>query len=108
MCTKQDMDDFTHPLKQANYICSPRPPTVDGFKKQVMFRCKHLGIKELEIIIGDWLELNIDKMEFDDLEQFEEEVIQVENPILFQYLCDNKPLNDDNAAKDGKLHTESR
>ena len=52
--------------------------------------------------------MNIDKMSFEDLEQFEEEVIQVENPVLFQYLCDNKPLNDDNAMEGAKKHTESK
>mmetsp|Transcript_7039 Transcript_7039/g.6581 ORF Transcript_7039/g.6581 Transcript_7039/m.6581 type:complete len:83 (+) Transcript_7039:214-462(+) len=65
-------------------------------------------MKELEIIIGDWLEMNIDNMEYEDLSQFEEEVIQVENPILFQYLCDGKPLDDSNAIKDGVKHTESK
>ena len=68
----------------------------------------NLGMKELEIIIGDWIDLNIKKMDYKDLDQFEEEVIQVENPVLFQYLCDGKPLNDDNVIKDGKKHTESR
>ena len=107
-CTNQKNEDFTHPLRQANYICNPRPSEVEAFRRQTLFRWKHLGIKELEIIIGDWVEMNIDKMSFEDLEQFEEEVIQVENPVLFQYLCDNKPLNDDNAMEGAKKHTESK
>ena len=65
-------------------------------------------MKELEIIIGDWLDLNLDKMSYEDLDQFEEEVIQVENPVLYSYLCDNKDLNDSNAMKGAKKHTESK
>ena len=65
-------------------------------------------MKELEIIIGDWLEFNIESMTYDDLNQFEEEVIQVENPVLFGYLWNNKDLDDNNAIKNGKKHTESK
>mmetsp|Transcript_11819 Transcript_11819/g.13420 ORF Transcript_11819/g.13420 Transcript_11819/m.13420 type:complete len:111 (-) Transcript_11819:126-458(-) len=85
-CTKKDIEDFTHPLRQANYVCNPRPADLDGFRKQTLYRCRHLGMKELEIIIGDWVEMNLDKMDYKDLDQFEEEVIQVENPVLFSYL----------------------
>ena len=106
--TKDSMEDFTHPLKQANYVWSPRPKDLESFKKQTLFRWKHLGMKELEIIIGDWLDLNIEKMNYEDLDQFEEEVVQVENPVLYSYLCDAKPLNDDNAMEGAKKHTESK
>ena len=106
--SKEEAEDFTHPLKQANYICNPRPKNLEGFKKQTVFRWKHLGMKELEIIIGDWIEMNADKMSYEELAQFEEEVIQVENPILFRYLWNNMELDDTNMVKGGKKHTESK
>ena len=65
-------------------------------------------MKELEIIIGDWVETNIDNLSYEDLEQFEEEVVQVENPILFRYFWNNMDLDDSNAIKGGKKHTESK
>ena len=101
-------EEFTHPLKQANYVCSPRPKDLEGFRKQTLYRWNHLGMKELEILIGDWLDRNIYHMDYDDLNQFEEEVVQVENPVLFSYFCNNKDLNDENVMEGGKKHTESK
>ena len=36
-----------------------------------MYRSSHIGTKELEIILSDWLKLNQDKMEYKDIEEFD-------------------------------------
>ncbi len=37
---------------------SKKPEDIDAFKRQLLYRSKHLGTKELEIVIGDWFILN--------------------------------------------------
>ncbi len=45
-----------------------------------MYRATHIGTKELEIILGDWLSLNIEKLSYEDLEEFDSDVLDIENP----------------------------
>ena len=45
-----------------------------------MYRAVHIGTKELEIVLGDWLSLNIEKMTYAELEEFDSNVLDVENP----------------------------
>ena len=45
-----------------------------------MYRCGHIGTKELEIVLRDWLKLNQDRMSYQELEQFDSDILDVENP----------------------------
>ena len=47
-----------------------------------MYRASHIGTKELEIVLADWLSLNLDEMTYADLEEFDENVLDIENPQL--------------------------
>ena len=61
---------------------STKPAEVEGYKKQVVYRSTHIGTKELEIILGDWLYLNLKNMNYDEVEQFDMDVLDIENPQL--------------------------
>jgi hypothetical protein len=39
----------------------------------------HIGTKELEIVLGDWLSINIDKLSYSDLEEFDANILDIEN-----------------------------
>ena len=45
-----------------------------------MYRCKHIGTKELEILLSDWLILNQNKLSYQDLEEFDTNILDIENP----------------------------
>ena len=47
-----------------------------------MYRASHIGTKELEIVLADWLSLNMDQMSYPDLEEFDQNVLDIENPQL--------------------------
>ena len=45
-----------------------------------MYRSKHIGTKELEIILSDWLTLNKHKLTYQDLEEYDTNILNIENP----------------------------
>ena len=45
-----------------------------------MYRCSYIGTKELEIVLKDWLRINQDKLTYEELEQFDWEIVCMENP----------------------------
>ncbi len=47
-----------------------------------MYRASHIGTKELEIVLADWLSMNMDQMTYNDLEEFDDNVLDIENPQL--------------------------
>ena len=57
-----------------------------------MYRCGHIGTKELEIVLKDWLIMNSSNMTYADLEQFDNEVLDMENPQMQRYLINGDPL----------------
>ena len=61
---------------------SNKPDNVDAFKRQLLYRCSHIGTKELEILLRDYLILHQEKMSYSDVEQFDEEILNMENPML--------------------------
>jgi succinate dehydrogenase flavin-adding protein (antitoxin of CptAB toxin-antitoxin module) len=54
---------------------------------------------ELEIIVGDWITANAEKMTYEELVQFEEEIIDVENPHLNKYLVFGQPPIEEHDSK---------
>ena len=47
-----------------------------------MYRAGHIGTKELEIVLRDYLRLHQDKMSYADVEQFDNEILNIENPQM--------------------------
>ena len=57
-----------------------------------MYRAAHIGTKELEIVLADWLSMNMDNMSYEDLEEFDANVLDIENPQLQRNLMNGDPL----------------
>ena len=69
-------------FRQNRHKYSFKPDEIGGYRRQLTYRCTHIGTKELEIILGDWIQLNLDKLSYQDLEEFDTDILDVENPQL--------------------------
>ena len=58
-----------------------------------------MGLLELEIIVGDFIIENSPKMTYEELMEFEEQVVDLENPVLNQYLIIGDALTEDHDSK---------
>ena len=47
-----------------------------------MYRASHIGTKELEIVLADYLKINQNNMTYNDVEKFDYDILSVENPSL--------------------------
>ena len=63
-----------------------------SFRKQMMYRCGRFGNKEIEIILTDWFKINGAGLSYGDLEQFDQDVLNIENPQMIRYLMNGEPL----------------
>ena len=84
---------------------SKQPEDIDAYKRQVMYRAGHIGTKELEIVLMDYLKINQDNMTYADVEKFDYEILSVENPLLQRYLLNGERIMEDHIRNDsmGKL-----
>ena len=67
-------------FRQNRHKYSQKPTEVDGYRKQIVYRAGHIGTMELEVVLRDWLALNVAKMSYEELEQFDQDVLDIENP----------------------------
>ena len=86
-------------FRQHRHAYSNKPEDIIGYRKQIMYRCGHIGTKELEIVLRDWLEINASNMTYDDLEQFDKDVLDIENPQMQRYLMNGDPLLEEHNNK---------
>ena len=78
---------------------SARPEDAVAYRKQIMYRCGHIGTKELEIVLRDYLTLNAETMGMDELQQFDQDILNIENPSLQRYLVNGEPLEEQHNNK---------
>ena len=57
-----------------------------------MYRSSHIGTKELEIVLADWLTLNQHKMSYQDVEEYDHQILSIENPSLQRYLINGESI----------------
>ena len=57
-----------------------------------MYRSSHIGTKELEIILSDWLKIHQDDLSYQDVEDYDHQILSVENPSLQRYLVNGEPV----------------
>ena len=78
----QDTEGYEVPsvFREHRHQYSQKPTDIDAYRRQIKYRCGHCGTKELEIVYRDYLTLYADKMNYSELEQFDEEVLDIENP----------------------------
>lgn len=61
-------------------------PDLEVLRKQLLFRSKNLGVKELDLLVGNWAKKNLQSMNDLELKQFNEEVLMKETPDLTKML----------------------
>ena len=89
---EQDGEYVPEIFRQNRHKYSTRPTEIGGYKRQIIYRSVHIGTKELEIVLGDWLSINIDKLSYADLIEFDQNVLDIENPSLQRYLMNGEDL----------------
>lgn len=52
----------------------------------MLYRARNLGMKQLDLIVGSWATYNVDKMNKDQLMNFNKEVLLQETPDLMKKL----------------------
>ena len=68
--------------------------------RQLKYRSGHIGTKELEILLMDWLTLYGDDLSYEDLEEYDNDILNMENPSLQRYFIEGRPLLEED--KDNK------
>ena len=81
-----DEDVVPEIYREHRHKFSIQPADIDAYKRQIMYRCTHIGTKELEIVLGDYLKINMDNMSYKECEEFDEQIISMENPSMQRYL----------------------
>ena len=71
---------------------SKQPSELGAYKRQVMYRSLHIGTKELEILLSDFLKINQDSMTYQDVEEYDFDILSIENPSLQRYLINGEPV----------------
>ena len=60
--------DVPEVFREHRHKYSSKPATAEAYRKQIKYRCGHIGTKELEIVLRDYLELHAEKMTYEELE----------------------------------------
>lgn len=62
------------------------PEDTAAIRRMIRYRCEHAGVKEVEILLKQWIDLNLELMNREQLVQFHEEVLTQETPDLYKIL----------------------
>ncbi len=76
-----------------------KPKDLDAYRRVLNYRAGHIGTKELEIILRDYMTLYGAGMTYNDLEEFDKDVLSMENPSLQRYLMNGDPLAPEHNTK---------
>ena len=77
-----DEDVVPEIYREHRHKFSIQPEDIDAYKRQIMYRSTHIGTKELEIVLGDYLKIHIGKMSYKEVEEFDQQIISMENPSM--------------------------
>ncbi len=69
-------------FREYRHKYSSKPTDIAAYRRQIIFRCGNIGTKELEIVLRDYLTLHAEKMSYEELEQFDTDILDIENPQL--------------------------
>jgi len=85
-------EDVPEVIRNHRHTFSTKPEDIDAYRRQITYRCSHIGTKELEIVLKDYLTLNSAQMTYEELEQFDADVLDIENPQMQRYLMNGEDL----------------
>ncbi len=61
---EEELDVVPEVYREHRHTYSTKPTDIDAYRRQLFYRCSHIGTKELEIILGDWLKLNMQSLSY--------------------------------------------
>ena len=64
----------------------PLPQSLTAYRKQLMYRVGHIGTKELELVMSQYLDQEAYGWTYNELLAFDRDVLKMENPTLVKYL----------------------
>ena len=76
-----------------------------------MHRSRCIGTKELEILLSDWLTLFGHSLSYEELDQYDRDVLNIENPQLIRYFMNGdalQPEHDNKYMRILKQYVEDR
>mgnify|MGYP001948625883 CR=1 FL=1 len=85
-------EDVPDVFREHRHQYSQKPEDINAYRRQLAYRCGHIGTKELEIVLSDYLTLNSQKMSYADLEEFDDHILNIENPQLQRYFMNGDDL----------------
>lgn len=74
--------------KELYRVYDNRPTCINTYKKQLIFRSRNLGMKELDLLVGTWAAKHVPDLSYSECIRFEEEVLHMETPDLSQFLTE--------------------
>lgn len=74
--------------KELYKVYDQRPTCINTYKKQLIFRSRNLGMKELDLLVGTWAAKHVPDLSYSECTRFEEEVLHMETPDLSQFLTE--------------------
>ena len=98
--------DVPEVFREHRHNFSEKPADLNAYRRQLHYRCTHIGTKELEIVLGDWLTINSATLSYDELEQFDDQILDMENPLLQRYLLNGEDLAEEHDLKYVKVLRE--
>ena len=65
------------------------PENTEALRRAVEWRCKHVGMLELEMILDKWCKTRLGSLKHDEMEEFHEHVLEAETTELYNYFIKN-------------------
>ncbi|MEJ8476774.1 succinate dehydrogenase assembly factor 2 [Roseibium algae] len=76
------------------------PEVRDNRRKRIVFRCAHRGMKEMDLLLGGFVDATIDSLNEAELEELEH-LLTAHDQDLYSWMTGRKPLP---AEWDGPLY----
>lgn len=71
------------------------PQDLEAFQKRLIYRSSNLGMLELDLLVGTWAKQYLPKMNIEECQRYEREIISIETPDLHKVLlCNEKEFED--------------
>lgn len=69
-------------------------PERDNRRKRILFRCWHRGMKEMDLLLGGFVEAKIDTLNDAELDELEH-LVTAHDQDLYAWMTGRKPLPDE-------------
>ena len=64
----------------------------NALKKKILYRSTHRGTKEMDLFLGNFVKININSLNNDELEDLDT-ILSIEDVVLQKWLFSNESLN---------------